>query len=964
MADVVTRLVVESKEYDSKIARATSGLTQFEKKCREVGGTLEFVEKEDLDFVKALGQMDTVATTATGKMSELKKAFTELSIQYKNLTDAEKQSPYGQALASSLDELKGRIGDINTKLGEAKGELEMSGSAFEKFASGLGLPKGALKEIGSAMGSLGPVAGAAGKAMMGALGPVGIAIAAVTAAIKVLKGALDQLKGAFQRNEEALADIQKIAAPFKAIGDVIQRLLDDIVSLFADLYTNITRAVGGWDAFQTALKPIGAVLAAVRGALAVIGTALKDITKAVAIISEKVRDALKSSVVGDFFRNITDTVQGFFTTLTDWVSKIANSKLGKMLGLDELHLQLKEIVNAQDELTKSNKKIADSEKELGELRGRTKLQNAQDEQEIARLRADASDEERFSEKERLQMLKQAGDLEEGIMLRNIALRQKELDLVRLKNSKGADSRQEKDAEIDAEIALIQAQTEYQDKKRSLSRQMKGVKGQETKSENDADKLATARYKEDEAALIASLDRKSMSEQEYAKQVYQIQRATLVKIAALYKEGTTERANANAEILKLDTQFRDKEAAEALKTTVAQYKAEESAQVSALNRQTMTEQEYENSVYEIKKANLQRIAELYAEGTAERANANKAVEDLEIQHQNRLNSIAEKEKNKVKQKDSSTLSGILGKAKSVGWNSENLGIGDYKQKIEAGVDISDEEWNAVLQKLNERLQAFGMDPVKIDFETGNLEEVFDEAKVQMEKFMSDMSSGVGAISTIGNAFDSLKGVGEDLADAFSGDMDTWDALMTVFNSGISIMQTVMGVMEAINTLTEISSGLKKANTIATETEAAAAATAAGTEVAAEGEKALAAGEATAANTAEAASGAGKAMSGIPLVGPILAIAAIAAIIAAIMSAKSKAKSAGKFASGGVVGGNSYSGDRLMAYVNSGETILTPQQADRAMAGIQGNPMQNLQLSMALKGEDIQICLDNNRMRRGR
>ena len=89
MADSVFKLVVDSKEYDSKIQRATNGLVQFEKKCREVGGTLEFVEKEDLDFVKALGQMETVSSSATGKLSELKKAFTELSVQYKNLTDAE-----------------------------------------------------------------------------------------------------------------------------------------------------------------------------------------------------------------------------------------------------------------------------------------------------------------------------------------------------------------------------------------------------------------------------------------------------------------------------------------------------------------------------------------------------------------------------------------------------------------------------------------------------------------------------------------------------------------------------------------------------------------------------------------------------------------------------------------------------------------------------------------------------------
>ena len=57
MADSVFKLVVDSKEYDSKIQRATSGLMAFEKKCREVGGTLEYVEKEDIDFVKALGKI-------------------------------------------------------------------------------------------------------------------------------------------------------------------------------------------------------------------------------------------------------------------------------------------------------------------------------------------------------------------------------------------------------------------------------------------------------------------------------------------------------------------------------------------------------------------------------------------------------------------------------------------------------------------------------------------------------------------------------------------------------------------------------------------------------------------------------------------------------------------------------------------------------------------------------------------
>ena len=82
-----------------------------------MGGTLEFVEKETLDYVKALGQMDTVSRTATGSLSEMKKTYTELAVQYKNLTDEEKKSPFGKAMAQSLEELKGRIR-------EAKGNID------------------------------------------------------------------------------------------------------------------------------------------------------------------------------------------------------------------------------------------------------------------------------------------------------------------------------------------------------------------------------------------------------------------------------------------------------------------------------------------------------------------------------------------------------------------------------------------------------------------------------------------------------------------------------------------------------------------------------------------------------------------------------------------------------------------------------------------------------------------------
>ena len=108
MADAVVRLKVESQEYDSKLERATQKLQHMEKECRKIGGTFEYVDKEQLDLVKSLGQMETKATSAKGKVAEMTKSYTELSLQYKRLSDQEKQSPFGKAMAQSLDQLKNR----------------------------------------------------------------------------------------------------------------------------------------------------------------------------------------------------------------------------------------------------------------------------------------------------------------------------------------------------------------------------------------------------------------------------------------------------------------------------------------------------------------------------------------------------------------------------------------------------------------------------------------------------------------------------------------------------------------------------------------------------------------------------------------------------------------------------------------------------------------------------------------
>lgn len=142
MADSILRLKVESQEYDAKLKRATEGLQRYVDGCRKVGGTLEVVEKDTLEYVRSLGQMETVSRSATGKLAEMKKAFTELSMQYRQMTDAERQSPMGKALSQSLDQLNGRIAETRRQMDDVSRDMNGGGGlggALDALASKFGL---------------------------------------------------------------------------------------------------------------------------------------------------------------------------------------------------------------------------------------------------------------------------------------------------------------------------------------------------------------------------------------------------------------------------------------------------------------------------------------------------------------------------------------------------------------------------------------------------------------------------------------------------------------------------------------------------------------------------------------------------------------------------------------------------------------------------------------------------------
>lgn len=192
MAESIVRLRVESQEFESKLKRASQELLAMADNARRTGATFAIADKEELAFVSSLGQLQTSARSAKGSIAEMTKAFQDLSMHYRSLTDEEKAAPYGQELKKSLEQLQNRIndgkkalGEINGTIGESKNKTDILSEAVEGLAGkfGLSVPK---------------------------LGAMSVAIAGVTGALKVAKDA-------FFSNEQSLDEWEKTTESAKSV---------------------------------------------------------------------------------------------------------------------------------------------------------------------------------------------------------------------------------------------------------------------------------------------------------------------------------------------------------------------------------------------------------------------------------------------------------------------------------------------------------------------------------------------------------------------------------------------------------------------------------------------------------------------------------------------------------------------------------------------------------------------------
>ena len=188
MADIISRLKLESGEFDSKIKRAAQGINQMVAEARKMNSTLisaagntEEEVKANMKYIQSLGRMETVSQTARGKLAELTAGFTDLRHAYNQLSQEEKSGNVGRELNKQLEILKQRIAESKNEIKGIEQELNGSNSKFGEFGN-------IIDTIGSKFGVSGNLTEMLTSKTAMLTGAVGAGIAIVTKATEAWAG--------------------------------------------------------------------------------------------------------------------------------------------------------------------------------------------------------------------------------------------------------------------------------------------------------------------------------------------------------------------------------------------------------------------------------------------------------------------------------------------------------------------------------------------------------------------------------------------------------------------------------------------------------------------------------------------------------------------------------------------------------------------------------------------------------
>lgn len=242
MADNILRLRVQSDEYDAKLKKAAEGIRHLAEVAHQGGGELTGLEKAELDYIKALGSMDTKSRTAAGSVRELESTYKELKVIYDQLNEVEKADEGGKALAASLEQLKQRAQEAKSQLDTATQSLNDNGQSAQ--------------QSGGILESL------AGKFTLNI-----DALKLLDMGLSATKAALDVAKDAFFSTEGNIDEWGRTVKGAEGAYDVFLQTLNN--GNWSNFFSNLQTAIQGARDLYDSLDRLGSIKSNNQAAIAI-----------------------------------------------------------------------------------------------------------------------------------------------------------------------------------------------------------------------------------------------------------------------------------------------------------------------------------------------------------------------------------------------------------------------------------------------------------------------------------------------------------------------------------------------------------------------------------------------------------------------------------------------------------------------------------------------------------------------
>ena len=116
MADVITRFKLETTQYDSKLRDAAKGLKEVAHQAELGGKGFTGFNQKAIEAARSLGTIESGANNTKDRLKDLVGSFNDAAKAYNNLSKEQQQSDFGKALSQSLEQLQQRIKDTKQEL--------------------------------------------------------------------------------------------------------------------------------------------------------------------------------------------------------------------------------------------------------------------------------------------------------------------------------------------------------------------------------------------------------------------------------------------------------------------------------------------------------------------------------------------------------------------------------------------------------------------------------------------------------------------------------------------------------------------------------------------------------------------------------------------------------------------------------------------------------------------------------